>query len=725
MKRHIICLSSLLILAPFCASAQDSTSGQSGQSKVLSLPNATVGYEYIAALPLASAEGEVKTKVIDGQLPPELKPEGIWVKGIPRSAGRFEFEIQAIDEIGQQSRQRFTIEVLRPPAKPLEIRHTSLPDCISFVAYDQPLLVEGGYPPYSWRILGGELPNALSFEEGRVIGTVRKVVSQPLKYEFSVEVKDSNDQLASQKFSLKLNPNLSIDLRIAPIGRSEPGLGKYIQLPEAIVRTPYFITFAVIGGIQPLKWEITNGNLPANIRLDNDKLIGTPERTGESKFTLNVSDSVGQTSRQDFLLRVLPAPPPTLKIHTKKLPDAYRTIPYEAALQAEGGYPPYRWQVDQATLARWARLDKGSIVGLPKNNAITGQFKIKISVIDNSGTKVGPVAVSLEVKENPLVPPLLKIISQELPTAYRMVPYHSSLLAQGGYPPYVWTVDKETLPAWSRFDKGSIIGLPKDISAVGQVKIKVSIRDSAGNKFGPVMLSLEVKENPLIRPLHVEPDDELPIAVVGVPYKVRLVASGGRAPYRFDYKDGVEWLSFEPDGQIRGIPNIEGQQSIEVSITDADGRRVQHKFIIKAVKFNEADLQVPKPFKIPILVGVPFQFKLPIAGGITPYEFSIKEPLPSWLEFESSTACFSGIPEEVRNWPIKVEVWDAFEKSSKTVIFELEAFPSPREFVWHRTKILLIILVGSGILLAFYFIYLVIRTAFEKQSKKSDANSNP
>lgn len=332
MKRHIIYLTSLLILVPFCASAQDSTYSPSGQLKILSLPNATVGYEYIAALPLASAEGKVKTKIIDGQLPPELEVRGIWIKGIPQSPGKFEFEINAIDEIGQQSQQRFTIGVLWPPAKPLEIRHTSLPDCISFVAYDQPLLVEGGYPPYSWRILGGELPNPLSFEEGRVIGTIRKVVSQPLKYEFSVEVKDSNDQVASQKLSLKLNPNPSINLRIVPIGKPESELGKYVQLPEGILNRLYSITFAAIGGVLPLKWEITDGNLPYGIILDNNKLTGTPNSTGEFKFTLIVSDDVEQTSRQDFLLRVLSPPAPSLKILTKKLPDAYRTIPYEAAL---------------------------------------------------------------------------------------------------------------------------------------------------------------------------------------------------------------------------------------------------------------------------------------------------------------------------------------------------------------------------------------------------------
>ena len=719
MKRHIIYLSSLLILAPFYASAQDSTSGQSKQSKVLSLPNATVGYEYIAALPLASAEGEVKTKVIDGQLPPELKPEGIWVKGIPQSVGKFEFEIQAIDEIGQQSQQRFTVEVLRPPAKPLEIRHVLLPDCISFVAYDQPLLVEGGYPPYSWRILDGKLPNGLSFKDGRVVGIVREVISQPSKYEFSAEVKDSNQQITSQKFSLKLKPNSSINLEIVPVGRSRPELGKYVQLPESIVNKLYSITFAAIGGVPPLKWEITDGNLPYGIILDDNKLTGTPNSTGEFKFTLSVRDDVEQTSGQDCLLHVLPPPAPRLEILTKKLPDAYRTIPYEAALQAEGGNPPYLWEIKKGSLPDWAKLEKDSIIGIPKHISSVHQFTFNASIVDDAGTKAGPVAVSLEVKENPMVPPPLEIVSQELPIAYRLSPYHGSLLAQGGYPPYAWTVDKDTLPAWSKFNAGRITGLPKDTSAIGQAKIKVSVRDNTGNKAGPIAIPLEVKENLLIHPLRLESDEELPIAVVGVPYTVHLVVSGGRAPYRFDYKHGVEWLSSEPNGRIHGLPKIEGKQSLEVSVTDADGQCVQKNLTIAVVKFDEADLQVPDPFKIPAFVGKTFQFKLPIDGGISPYQFSISEPLPKWLKFESSTRCFSGIPDEVGNWPVKVEIIDALAKSSKIVIFELEVLPVVDESGWHRNKIALMVLVSSVILLVFYFVLVVTRAAFRKQFDKS------
>jgi hypothetical protein len=70
MKCRLICLISLLILLQIClcAYSQDSTSDQSKRSKVLSLPDATIGYKYVTALPLASTEGKVKPDIVNGQL---------------------------------------------------------------------------------------------------------------------------------------------------------------------------------------------------------------------------------------------------------------------------------------------------------------------------------------------------------------------------------------------------------------------------------------------------------------------------------------------------------------------------------------------------------------------------------------------------------------------------------------------------------------------------------
>lgn len=64
------------------------------------------------------------------------------------------------------------------------------------------------------------------------------------------------------------------------------------SLPRAYIRQPYQAHFEAHGGTPPLKWEITDGSLPAGIGLHSDgEISGTPTETGEFRFTVTVTDS--------------------------------------------------------------------------------------------------------------------------------------------------------------------------------------------------------------------------------------------------------------------------------------------------------------------------------------------------------------------------------------------------------------------------------------------------
>ena len=82
------------------------------------------------------------------------------------------------------------------------------------------------------------------------------------------------------------------------------------SLPKALVRQPYDAHLEAQGGVQPLKWEVTEGNLPAGLLLQFDgHLTGTPTVTGEFRFTVTVSDSgkpAFQRQQQLSLLVVAP-----------------------------------------------------------------------------------------------------------------------------------------------------------------------------------------------------------------------------------------------------------------------------------------------------------------------------------------------------------------------------------------------------------------------------------
>jgi len=90
---------------------------------------------------------------------------------------------------------------------------------------------------------------------------------------------------------------------MAIVIRTEP-------LPRGFLQRPYEIRIAAEGGIPPLAWKVTDGNLPAGLTLQHDGLLnGVPTETGEFRFTVTVTDSghpAYQKSQQLVLKVVAP-----------------------------------------------------------------------------------------------------------------------------------------------------------------------------------------------------------------------------------------------------------------------------------------------------------------------------------------------------------------------------------------------------------------------------------
>lgn len=91
------------------------------------------------------------------------------------------------------------------------------------------------------------------------------------------------------------------------------------ELPEAVAGFAYRARLQAAGGVPPLRWTVSEGVLPAGLRLSADGEIGGIASTvGESRFTVTATDN-GKPPRSDqrhLLLRVLPplemewSPPP-------------------------------------------------------------------------------------------------------------------------------------------------------------------------------------------------------------------------------------------------------------------------------------------------------------------------------------------------------------------------------------------------------------------------------
>jgi hypothetical protein len=184
-----------------------------------------------------------------------------------------------------------------------------------------------------------------------------------------------------------------------------------------------------------------------------------------------------------------------LRITSAVLPAAYQMSRYETVLRAEGGKLPYRWKLVSGDLPLGLEFDpdRGVISGLPEN---LGTTELTFSVTDAEGG-TAEKAFTLEV----LFPGFagngegLRITTLSLPPATRGQLYSFRLTAEGGKPPYNWTVSQGNLPPSLTLDSvsGEIEGEPEIIDPEGTVfAVLVSDRQYESLKTLPLFADLTV-----------------------------------------------------------------------------------------------------------------------------------------------------------------------------------------------------------------------------------------
>src|SRR5205823_2764138 len=127
------------------------------------LPDATLGTAYsvqfaatggAGALTWSSAVGAANT------LPPGLTLSAAGVlSGTPSKTGTYSFAIAVQDQRQNTTSKTFSLTVQAPP--PVITNSSPLPDGTPTVPYSYILNATGGAPPYSWKLLTGNLPPGL------------------------------------------------------------------------------------------------------------------------------------------------------------------------------------------------------------------------------------------------------------------------------------------------------------------------------------------------------------------------------------------------------------------------------------------------------------------------------------------------------------------------------------------------------------------------------------
>ena len=250
------------------------------------LPGGNAAVAYSQTLATTGGTAPLAWSVVSGSLPPGLTLSAAGVlSGTPTAGASSTFTAQVKDGAGASAAVTFSVEV----APPLTIATTALPEAEISVAYNAPLSVDGGTPPYSWALVTGAIPSGLELaSSGSIQGTPTAVGSSSL----TLKVTDSNSITASGVFPLTVV--------------SAPTIATPATLPPGVAGSSYAVSLIVAGGLAPFNWAVTAGALPPGIKLDpRGTLDGVPGSTGTFTATVTVTDAAGFSSSRSLTVSII------------------------------------------------------------------------------------------------------------------------------------------------------------------------------------------------------------------------------------------------------------------------------------------------------------------------------------------------------------------------------------------------------------------------------------
>jgi len=377
--------------------------------KTKALPEARVGQPYALAVAGEGGLPPYTWACADAAAAPGLNfaNEDATLGGTPERAGRFPYSVSVTDGSGQRATAELALDV-RPAPLPVKILTRGVSAGRIGQPYNLAFSAVGGYAPYRWRLVAGQMPPGLMLDEqaGTVAGTPEKAGD----WEAQLNVADAEGTAASEPLVFKLEI------------LTEQGARRLLittrSLPTLLVGAASDVTLACEGGAAPYTWR-ADGSLPDGLRLEEGRISGTPSQAGTQTLALSVSDATGQTATANFPLNVKRTAPywlalllaalalvalcaavflaraygrwkrTPLRVTTESLPNARASCGYTVQLACEGGLPPYRWRVVEGELPPGLSLShEGKLSGLPFEGVgvdVTKDVPFTVEVRDGRG----------------------------------------------------------------------------------------------------------------------------------------------------------------------------------------------------------------------------------------------------------------------------------------------------------------------------------------------------
>ena len=422
------------------------------------------------------------------------------------------------------------------------------------------------------------------------------------------------------------------------------------------------------GGIMPLAFVISDGELPPGLILDplTGQIAGTiPPSAANETFTptIKVTDSAGLTDLRMFNCKIDPGGA-LLSIVSTQLASVTAGVRYSFPVEVVGGTTPYKFTVGTGSLPTGLSLDQDTGV-VSGTAAMTsgGQSYVVVIKVSDSGSQSQTVSFVGQVSANPVG--AIQIVSTSIP-GVGVGGVSTGISTAGGATPLHFTVSSGNLPSGLNIDAstGSISGTVPVSAANSSYGFSVTVEDSSGSVATRSFTGIVNPGSSVLTLI----TSSLSTIAAGIGYNYPLAVAGGTPPYAFQISAGGLPTGLTIDsatGIISGTPGITtGGQSYSVSIrvTDAGAQSQTNSFVGTVASNPVGSIQIVSTTVPGIAVGA-VSTGISTSGGVSPLLFSISSgSLPTGLTLNTSAGAITGtIPVSAgnSNYGFSIAVADA------------------------------------------------------------------
>jgi len=513
----------------------------------VALPDTQPGNAYSATLTAAGGTAPYQFELWQGTALPagiSLSTSGV-ISGTTAFLGTYDFGVKVTDANGLTGSVSYTLLSQGGPI----VLTANLPHGRLGVPYSGSITASGGTQPYQLDPITGAIPPGVmdASDNGTFTGTPTAVGT----YTFLEGVYDRDRKTGSAWFTITIDG--TTNMTIGPD-----------TLPNAYLGKPYAANLTVTGGAPPYHFGFGYGSSMGPVFYFDGVTLESngPTRVSTLTFTVDATDSLGNTASKEYTIQVLDPNGP-LAYSTSSLPNGVVGTPYAATVTASGGQPPYFYVAWGTTLPPGIVVNNdGTLGGIP---ATAGAYSLQIDVTDahqTTASHVFPILIAAAAGGGGST---VSLATRSLASPAAGQSYSAVLQAVGGTPPYTFSMTLGSLPSGLALSQtGEISGTP---SVTGTSTFTIQVRDSQGNtdsKSFTLIVSTSSAPALDLLPYSLSPGQ------LGSPYFAVFTCIGGTPPCTFTMASGTlpSGVSFG-GGVLTGTPQEAGSFPIVVRATDA------------------------------------------------------------------------------------------------------------------------------------------------------------